>query len=73
MALYSCTVYGISNGTGNREVGIAMSKHSRKGFKKLENHELTEFTTLRGEDCGSDSELEAMELERENISRSGGG
>ena len=43
-----------------------MSKHSRKGFRKLENHELAEFTSLKGEDSGSDSEM--IELDPENAS-----
>ena len=49
-----------------------MSKHSRKGFKKLENHELSEFTTLQDEESGSDSEM--MEPDHGNVSsRRGGG
>ena len=49
-----------------------MSKRSKKGFRKLENHELSEFTTLQGEESGSDSEM--IEIEREDtISRKGGG
>ena len=49
-----------------------MSKRSKKGFRKLESHELTEFTTLNGEESGSDSEM--IEIEREdNISRKGEG
>ena len=49
-----------------------MSKRSKKGVRKLENHELSEFTTLGGEESGSDSEM--IEIEREdNISRKDGG
>lgn len=48
-----------------------MSKHSKKGFRKLENHELSEFTTLHGEDSGSDTDM--IEMERENVSKRGGG
>ena len=48
-----------------------MSKHSKKGFRKLENHELSEFTTLHGEDSGSDSEM--IEMDPENSSKRGGG
>ena len=44
-----------------------MSKHSRKGFKKLENHELSEFTKLNDEESCSDSEM--IELEHESVSR----
>lgn len=36
-----------------------MSRKSKKGFKRLENHELTEFTTLNGGDAG-DSESEDL-------------
>lgn len=49
-----------------------MSNRSKKGFRKLESHELSEFTTLKGEESGSDSEM--IEIEREdNFSRKGGG
>ena len=49
-----------------------MSKRSKKGFRKLENHELSEFTTLKGEESGSDSEM--IEIERDDrIYRRGGG
>ena len=54
------------------ETAREMSKRSKKGFRKLENHELSEFTTLGGEESGSDSEM--IEIEREdNISRKDGG
>ena len=33
-----------------------MSRKSNKGFKRLENHELTEFTTLNGGAGDSESE-----------------
>ena len=33
-----------------------MSRKSKRGFKRLENHELTEFTTLNGEAGDSESE-----------------
>ena len=33
-----------------------MSRKSKKGFKRLENHELTEFTTLNGGAGDSESE-----------------
>ena len=46
-----------------------MSRKSRKGFQKLENHELAEFTTLQGEESGSDSEM--VELSREDSSGRG--
>ena len=49
-----------------------MSKHSRKGFRKLENHELSEFATLQG-DGESGSESEMMELAPERHSKRGGG
>ena len=51
--------------------GKDMSKHSKKGFRKLENHELSEFSALHGDESGSGSEM--IVLERENISRRGGG
>lgn len=46
-----------------------MSKHSKKGFRKLENHEMSEFTTLKGEESGSDSEM----MDHEDVSRREGG
>lgn len=36
-----------------------MSRKSKKGFKRLENHELTEFSTLNGGRAG-DSESEDL-------------
>jgi methyl-accepting chemotaxis protein/Ca2+-binding EF-hand superfamily protein len=49
-----------------------MAKHSRKGFRKLESHELSEFSTLKGEESGSDTEM-IEEMEGESVSRRGGG
>ena len=40
---------------------------SRKGFRKLENHELAEFTSLKGDESGSDTEM--IELDHGNASR----
>ena len=34
-----------------------MSRKSKKGFKRLENHELSEFTSLNPGESGSESEL----------------
>lgn len=53
------------------EEGERARDMSKKGFRKLENHELTEFTTLHDEDSGSDSEM--IEMERESVSKRGGG
>ena len=47
-----------------------MSRKSKKGFRKLEDHEMAEFTKLNGEESGSDSEI--IELARERNSRWGG-
>ena len=41
------------------EKELKMSRKSKKGFKRLENHELTEFTTLNGGGAG-DSESEDL-------------
>lgn len=46
-----------------------MSKHSKKGFRKLENHELSEFATLKGEESGSDLEM----MDHEDVSGREGG
>ena len=37
-----------------------MSRKSKKGFKRLENHELTEFTALNGGGGAGDSESEDL-------------
>ena len=50
-----------------------MSRKSKKGFKRLENHELTEFTSLNGGPGDSGSESELLDLttvdEREGPNR----
>ncbi len=52
-----------------------MSRKGKKGFHRLENHELTDFTSLqRGSDSGSEVELDLRpQSDRDDARYDGGG